>query len=103
MGIVGLENMTAEEVNAELRNGARFVVFTYCISVIVLTFKRGSSIHFVRAGGGTFLKGLPYTLISLTCGWWGIPWGPIFTIGTVATNLAGGKDVTREVIASFNS
>ena len=40
------------------------------------------------------VKGLPYTLLSLVAGWWGIPWGPIFTIGALYNNLKGGKDVT---------
>ena len=42
-----------------------------------------------------------YTLISLLAGWWGIPWGPIYTITSLVTNLRGGKDVTQHVIASL--
>jgi hypothetical protein len=34
--------------------------------------------------------------------WWGIPWGPIYTIQALATNLRGGKNVTHEVIASMS-
>jgi hypothetical protein len=45
-------------------------------------------------------KGLPFSLISLVAGWWGIPWGPIWTLTTLATNLSGGKDVTREILAA---
>ena len=33
------------------------------------------------------------TLGSLLFGWWGIPWGPIWTIQTVFSNLRGGKAV----------
>jgi hypothetical protein len=36
-------------------------------------------------------------LPSLVAGWWGIPWGPTFTIGALYNNLRGGKDVTAEV------
>jgi hypothetical protein len=97
MSIVGLEGLSTGEINEELRRGARFVVFEYCISIIVLTFKRSSAIHFVRSDEGTFGKGLGYTLLSLTLGWWGFPWGIIYTISTVATNCAGGRDVTSEV------
>jgi hypothetical protein len=102
MSIQGLDGLTADEINQELRNGARFVVFEYCISVIVMTFKRGSGVHFIRAGHGTLGKGLGYTLVSLLLGWWGIPWGPIWTISTVYTNLSGGRDVTREVLSAIN-
>lgn len=41
--------------------------------------------------------GLKYTFLSLVVGWWGIPWGPIYTIASVAKNFAGGGDVTDAV------
>lgn len=103
MKIVGIDGMTVDELNQELRNGARFVVYQYCISVIVMTFRRGSNIHFIPAGHSAVGKGVPYILLSLVAGWWGIPWGPIFTIGSLATNLQGGKDVTREVVSSLRT
>ena len=34
--------------------------------------------------------------------WWGIPWGPIYTVGCLSTNLKGGKDVTDEIVKSMN-
>lgn len=73
MDIVGLEGMSMQELSWELDKGGRFVVFTYCISVLVMTFKRPSKVFFVRAGESTFVHGLPYLLISLLFGWWGIP------------------------------
>ncbi|MFL5243975.1 MAG: hypothetical protein ACJ8FY_17880 [Gemmataceae bacterium] len=41
------------------------------------------------------LKGLPYSLISLLCGWWGLPWGVIYTPLTILTNLRGGFEITE--------
>ena len=32
-----------------------------------------------------------------TLGWWGVPWGIIYTPLTIFTNLFGGQDVTDEV------
>src|SRR3954470_11086318 len=61
MSIVGLDGLSNEEIREELERGARFVVFEYCISIIVLTFKRSSAIHFVRSDEGTFGKGLRIT------------------------------------------
>ena len=66
-----------------------------------VTFKRSSSIYFIRARDGTVGKSLGFTLISLLLGWWGVPWGPIFTVESLFINLRGGKDVTQEVIASL--
>ena len=40
-------------------------------------------------------KGWTYTLLSLVAGWWGFPWGFIYTPMAVATNLGGGRNVTE--------
>jgi len=40
---------------------------------------------------------LPWTGLSLLAGWWGIPWGPIWTVQALVTNFRGGKDVTAEI------
>lgn len=100
--INGMEGMTGPQLKAELQNGGKFVVFQYCISIIVLTFRRSSDIYFVRGGESAVGKGLVYTLLSLVLGWWGIPWGPIYTIGAFITNFGGGKDVTAQVLASLS-
>lgn len=98
-----MEGLSIEEINRELSNGAKFVVFQYCFSIIVMTFKRGSDIYFIRAGESSFKHGIGFTLLTFIVGWWGIPWGPIYTIGSIFTNLRGGKNVTQEVLASLNS
>lgn len=99
MAIRGLEGMSGADLERELERGARFVVFEYCISVLIMSFKRSSDIHFIRPGEGTFFPGLPYTALSLLLGWWGFPWGLIYTPMAVITNLSGGKTVTQEVLA----
>ncbi|HEY2839273.1 MAG TPA: hypothetical protein VGJ26_09000 [Pirellulales bacterium] len=101
MKIVGIDGMTPQQLQTELEHGARFVIYKYCVSIFIMTFQRPSDIRFVRAGESAVGKGLGYTLISLFCGWWGIPWGPIYTIGSVASNFRGGVDVTKEVVASL--
>lgn len=86
------------ELVREIEAGGRFVVFPYCVSVLVLSFKRSSGITFLRGnedGAGSAIK---YSLISLLAGWWGIPWGPIWTIASLVSNAGGGRDVTREVL-----
>ena len=100
--IQGLEGMTNEDLARELDRGGKFVVFEYTISIIVMTFKRASSVRFVRAGEGTFGASLPYSLLTLVFGWWGIPWGPIYSIMSLVSNLGGGKDVTGDVLAAMH-
>lgn len=101
--IRGIEGMRAGEVDFEIQRGARFVFFQYCISIVVLTFRRASDIYFLRQGQSAVTKGLPFTLLSLVAGWWGIPWGPIYTIQSVYNNSRGGKDVTASVLNSVRA
>ena len=102
MQIKGIEGLSVEELNLELSRGAQFVIYQYCISIVVMTFKRPSHIYFVRSDQSKITKGLLYSLISLVFGWWGFPWGPIYTIGSFITNFGGGKIVTNEVLQSIN-
>ena len=101
--IKNIEGLSVDDINRELSNGAKFVVFSYCFSIIVMTYKRGSNIYFIKAGESTLKHGIGFTLITLLFGWWGIPWGPIYSIGALFTNLTGGKNVTQEVLDSINS
>lgn len=101
--IIGIDGMSAADLQNEIRNGGKFVYFQYCVSVIVMTFKRPTDIHFIRGGEGTMGKSVGYSVLTLFLGWWGIPWGPIYSISSLFTNLSGGKDVTNEVMASMQS
>jgi hypothetical protein len=102
MRIVGIEGLDGSIVADELQRGAKFVIYQYCISVIIMTFRRPSNIYFVRAGQSAVAKGLGFSAISLLFGWWGLPWGPIYTIGSFITNFGGGRDVTQDVLAGLN-
>jgi hypothetical protein len=102
MQIKGLESITKQELAHELAHGAKFVIYQYAISIVILSFKQGSDIYFVRSNESAVMKGLPYTLLTLAAGWWGIPFGPIFSLMALFNNLKGGKDVTKEVSAILN-
>ena len=99
MKIIGIEGLTNAQVNDEVQRGGRFVMYQYCISVLVMTLKRPSDIYFVKAGAGSIGKGIGFSAIALLLGWWGIPWGPIYTIQSLWVNCRGGRDVTQEIMA----
>jgi hypothetical protein len=101
--IRGIEEMKHGELEFELQRGAKFIIFQYCISVIILTFRRPSGIYFIRQGENAVVKGLPFTLLSLVAGWWGIPWGQIYTTQPAYNNSRGGKDVTQGVVNSLRA
>jgi hypothetical protein len=99
--IVGADNKTIEAIFAEIGQGSRFVVHHYCISILIMSFKRPSAIYFLREGERRWGPTLGCSAVSLVLGWWGIPWGPIWTVSTFVTNMAGGKDVTEEMMAAL--
>jgi len=76
MKIIGTENLTREQVQHELSKGAKFVIYQYCVSLLVITFRRPSDIYFVTADRPFTGARLGYSLLSFIAGWWGIPWGP---------------------------
>jgi hypothetical protein len=96
-----LEGVSREEFDNELANGARFVIYFYTISLIFVTFRRSSRVHFIRAHQSSAMQGLGYTLITLLLGWWGIPWGPIYSFQSLAANCSGGSDITRNIVATL--
>jgi hypothetical protein len=100
MKIKNINGLSAEHLQTEVKQGGRFVYYPFVISFIVVTFKRTSGVYLVRANENSVAKGLPFTLISAFLGWWGIPFGPKYTLKTVRTNMTGGKDVTDEVMAT---
>jgi hypothetical protein len=103
MKIQGIEGMQTHQLQFELQRGAKFVFYQYCVSLLVITFRRPSGIYFVRAEENRLVKGLPWTLLTLLLGWWGIPWGPIYSIQSLVVNFKGGKDVTAEVSRQLNA
>ncbi len=82
----------------EVKHDARFIVFEYVLSFIVINRRRVSATFFVRPGESTFSMRLPYNLITLLIGWWSFPFGPGLTIGAIRDNLKGGTDVSAKVI-----
>jgi len=86
----------------EIRNGRRFVVYQYAVSLIAVSFLRPSKLEEIGPDQSRFVRGLKYSLISLVAGWWGIPAGPIFTIASIVRNCRGGIDLTATVIEVLN-
>ncbi|HWI66619.1 MAG TPA: FHA domain-containing protein [Symbiobacteriaceae bacterium] len=94
--IKGLEGRTVGVLEEELRRGGRFVFYQYCFSVLIMSFKRPSPIYYIPPGQSTVTPGLLWSAISFVVGWWGFPWGFIWTPWVIFKNFAGGTDVTRE-------
>jgi hypothetical protein len=96
--IKNIDGLSVAQIQSMVNQGGKFVVFPYTISILIMTFKRSSDIYFIRPGEGTLGYSWGFVLINLILGWWGIPWGPIYTIGALFNHLSGGKNVTLDVM-----
>jgi hypothetical protein len=101
MKIQGIEGMSPDQLRFEIQRGAKLVCYNYCVSVVVITFRRSSPVYFIPPGESALSKGLPWTALTLVMGWWGFPWGPIFSVQSLVVNLKGGKDLTAAISASL--
>ena len=95
--------MSPREVLAEIERGARFVIYPYVVSVLIVTYKRQSRVYFLRPGNHAFRKAIPYAMLSAIFGWWRIPWGLLHTPGTIYEALRGGTDITPNVKAKLQA
>jgi len=99
--IVGVDGMSPEQIAFEVNRGGKFVVYRFSISAVLMSMMLSSNPYFIRAGENRIVKGLPFTLLSLLLGWWGIPWGPVYTVRCLWANFHGGEDVTAAVAAAM--
>ena len=95
--IRGAEKLALPQLEQQLEAGGRVVFYEYCISLCIISLRRPTDLYFLRPGERGLVKGLPYVFLSLLLGWWGVPWGLIYTPLTLVTDLAGGCDVTTQV------
>jgi hypothetical protein len=87
----------------QLSKGGKIVTYGYCISIVAMTFRLTSSPYFIGPGEKLSQYRLRYNLRSLLFGWWGLPWGPIYTIDMIKINFkdGGGIDVTNDLISKI--
>ena len=103
MKIKNIEGLSVTDLQTEVNSGGKFVVYSYAVSIIVMTFKRPTDIYFIKCDENPVSKGLAYSFISLIFDWWGIPWGPVYTVKSFINNFGGGKNVTDEIMANLVS
>lgn len=99
MNVIGTDGLTNEQIYVAVERGAKFVVFQYCVSAILMSFKRSSDVYFIRPGHMALVPRIGYSVISLFLGWWGLPWGPIYTVQALWNNALGGLDLTPEMLS----
>jgi hypothetical protein len=71
----------------------RSASFWYIVSLIVISFRRGGAA--VLCASCRRYRAIEYSAISVLAGWWGIPWGIVWTLHALANNLRGGGQDRR--------
>jgi hypothetical protein len=92
------EGLTNFEINQIIQQGGKFVSFPYTVSILFMSYKKSSPIYFIRSGENTLRYSLSYILLNLAFGWWGFPFGPIYTISALYYHTIGGKDCTQTIL-----
>lgn len=103
MNIRESKHRSGADLQAEIARGGRFVAYRWCLSLGILTTKQLSRPYFLRPEDSRFGPGFRWTLLTLLVGWWGIPWGPIYTVQAIWTNLQGGIDLTEAVVGHLRA
>lgn len=78
----------------------RYVVFYQIVSNVISTTRSGVQGIFCRACADK--AALEASIITWLVGWWGFPWGPIYTAATILGNMFGGqqeKTINARLIA----
>jgi hypothetical protein len=101
MQIKNIQNLKVSEIKQLVQQGGKFVIFPYTISFVIMTLRRNSDIYFIRPDEGTFKYSYGYILLNFFIGWWGFPWGPIYTISAIYKHIIGGNNVTQIVLSDL--
>jgi hypothetical protein len=100
MKVRGIQDMTLGELVSQVKLGGRFVVFHWCVGLMVKTVLRPSAIYFVRpVEKGK--RGFWQTLGTVLTGWWSVPFGPRDAVRCLRENFRGGRDVTANVLRTL--
>ncbi len=98
MDIKGISSITTEDLVKELGSGAKFVIYQYSISIVILSFKQPSDIYSCDRMRAPLGRG-SRSRCSL---WWpaggASPLADFHHRRALWNNLRGGKDVTAEVV-----
>jgi hypothetical protein len=73
----------------------KLVQYETALSFLIVSFKVPTR-HYIVGERSAVAASVICSVTSLVFGWWGLPWGPIYTVGVLSSNSLGGK---RQTIA----
>jgi len=79
---------TAKYKDHDINENTKLVRYCWVLSVVTLSMKAPGNWLVSGTTRSTLFRMLSI-IFNLVFGWWGIPWGPIFTIQSLFINVAG--------------
>lgn len=101
LSVVGIKGLSVYDIISQVNNGARFAIFYECFSLFIYSKKSPSNIYFIKPNEKKSKHGRKHSLITFIFGWWGFPWGIIWSIECLSINSSGGIDVTNDVLQAL--
>lgn len=97
------EDLTFERIPEIVSRGGKFVVYEYLFPrPLFAPVKRISRVYFLNPGEDAGKYAFRYNLATLLLGWWGLPFGPYYTLLTLKLNKTG-VDLTDDVLANLTA
>lgn len=97
-----IDGMSLTMIEDQIYHGGRFVQYSAVVSPLIAAIQRPSRISHLKPGEDALRQGLPDTAIRRLFGWRGFPQGARCTFNTLQQNLAGGEEVTRQVLEAWH-
>ncbi len=97
IAILEQSKLKPDELLRVIERGATVVRYPYVISAVVASFSLESRAVLIERPNQRYTKAIPYLLFTLLFGWWGVPWGPIFTAKALWSLIQGGEDITDSI------
>ena len=73
------------------------------LSFLIVSFKVPSR-SYIEGQPAPLYVPILLSMATLVLGWWGIPWGPVYTIQVLARNVRGGaKETVGDMLESANN
>lgn len=96
-------NTTLDELKTQIENGSRFILFPYCVSIFAFTFRKFSPAFLIKKDEDTSKHIRKFNLYTILLGWWGFPWGPIYSVKALHASKKGGLDVTDDIMLNIDN
>ncbi len=93
----GTTGLTLRQIEDDIIKGGRFLAFHWCLSLIILSYSRATSVRYVRSWDSAAGSAWFYSILTMFIGWWSVP-GIVFTPLCLWRNARGGTDMSREVM-----